>query len=129
MSQVKLIIAGTRDFEDYSTLKAVIQDQGLIDEENLIIISGMARGADLLGVRWAIQYKRPLIRMPADWDKYGRRAGYIRNSEMADVGTHLLALWDSKSRGTKNMIDIACDKGLEVCVFDYVKGQYLYESR
>ena len=53
-------------------------------------------------------------RYPADWEQYGPRAGYIRNSEMAKVATHLIAFWDGRSKGTKHMIDIARKAGLYV---------------
>ena len=56
---------------------------------------------------------------PADWKKYGKSAGYVRNSEMAEVAESLIAFWDGKSRGTKNMIDIAKNKGLKVRIVNY----------
>ena len=103
---MKLIIAGSRGFTSYETLKTHLHKLGL-DNKELTVISGCARGADQLGERWAQELGKPVIRMPADWDKYGKSAGYKRNEEMARIATHLVAFWDGSSRGTKHMIDLA----------------------
>jgi hypothetical protein len=58
----------------------------------------------------------PCFRFPADWDRYGKAAGYIRNETMAANAEALIALWDGRSPGTKHMIDIARKKGLKVYV-------------
>ena len=103
---IMLIIAGSRSFNDYERLKTNMQLLGLEDKD-VTIISGTAQGADKLGERWAEEFNKPVIRMPADWNKYGRSAGYRRNVEMAKIATHLVAFWDGSSRGTGHMIDIA----------------------
>lgn len=79
--------------------------------ENLEIISGTANGADKLGERFAKEYNLKIKRFPANWDLYGKSAGYKRNEQMAlyakeDNGI-LIAFWNGKSKGTKHMIDIA----------------------
>lgn len=66
---------------------------------------------------WARRNNVPVEKYPANWDKYGKSAGYIRNEEMAKVADSLLAIWDGKSRGTKHMIDIATKKGLTVFIY------------
>ena len=65
---------------------------------------------------WAATFSIPCEKYPADWDKYGKSAGYRRNEQMADNADSLIALWDGRSRGTKHMIDIAHRKGLKVYV-------------
>jgi hypothetical protein len=88
-----LIIAGGRDFTDYAMMeKAFAKFMAGIQDTELTIISGTAGGADRLGERIAKEYGLPLLQMPANWDKHGRSAGYIRNAEMAEQGTHLLAM-------------------------------------
>lgn len=81
------------------------------------IVSGKARGVDTLGELWAERMNIPVDEYPANWDKHKRAAGPIRNSLMADNAEALVAVWDNKSRGTKNMIDTATKKGLLVYVF------------
>ena len=102
---MKTIVAGSRDFTDYELLKRQVNyyraHKGIITE----IVSGGARGADMLGEQYAIEFNLPLKIFPADWDKHGRAAGPIRNRQMADYADALIAVWDGQSRGTKNMIN------------------------
>jgi hypothetical protein len=80
------------------------------------IVCGEARGADKLGRQFAEKHNYTVVSFPANWDKYGKAAGHIRNTEMRDYSTHLVAFWDGKSRGTKHMIDIALKARLIVRV-------------
>lgn len=108
---MKIIIAGSRDITDYKVVEEAIRQSGWLDEHTEIV-SGMARGVDMLAVEYAQTNHLPLYRFPADWDKYGKGAGYIRNREMAAFADALIAIWDGKTRGTKMMIDVARSKGL-----------------
>ena len=115
---LRVIIAGSRDFDDY----ALLQDHAdymLSRQEDIEIVSGGASGADALGERYAKERGYRLKIFPADWAKYGRIAGPIRNREMAAYADALLAYWDGRSRGTKNMIDEARANGLKVSIKIY----------
>ena len=108
---MKVIIAGSREIVDSSLLiEALIESNFEVTK----IISGGARGADRIGEQYSRAYNIPLTVIKPDWDKYGKRAGYKRNEQMAEVADALIALWDGKSKGTKHMIDLANDKGLMV---------------
>lgn len=74
----------------------------------------MARGADLLGEKYAVERGYHVDRYPADWNGLGKRAGYIRNEQMARNADALVAFWDGQSRGTKHMIDLASRYGLKI---------------
>ena len=103
----KLIIAGGRDFRDSGLIVDHMNDlidRGIINEKELIIISGTAQGADMLGYNIALENNLPILEYPALWNIHGRSAGYIRNYEMAKVADMLLVFWDGRSRGTGNMI-------------------------
>ena len=120
---IKVIIAGTRDFNDYAFLKKNVDYflQGINpNNEKIEIVSGNARGADKLGERYAKEHNLPVKLFPANWDKYGKRAGYLRNQEMANYSDVLIAFSDEKSKGTKHMIDIAKKQDLTVIVVGYV---------
>lgn len=78
------------------------------------ILSGAARGADTLAIEYAKLRNIPCREFPAQWDRYGKRAGMIRNREMLAHADALVAFWDGRSRGTKNMVDIAKDAGIEI---------------
>ena len=101
---MKVIIAGGRDIEDMDLLLDALRSSGIIHQITEVV-SGMARGVDSLAVQWASKFGLPVTPFPANWDLHGRAAGPIRNKQMADYSEALIAIWDSKSRGTKNMID------------------------
>jgi hypothetical protein len=86
------------------------------------VVSGTARGADRTGEQWASENNVPVKRFPADWDKHGKRAGYLRNADMAEYAEALVAFWDGQSRGTKHMIDLAEKAGLRVSVVHVPAG-------
>ena len=123
-SRARLIIAGGRDFDTRHAPYMHIAVEAWRDWSEKhpaypIIISGMARGADTFGVQLAQHYGFDLEKFPADWDTYGKRAGFIRNEAMAHRATHLLAFHDGASRGTAHMIATARRLGLEVTVVHY----------
>lgn len=111
---MRTIIAGGRNATNYSDLLKAIS---AIEWKPSVVISGTANGADKLGERWAIENNIHLEKYPAEWNKYGKRAGYLRNLVMSEKADALLALWDGKSRGTKHMIDIATKAGLLVYIW------------
>jgi len=106
-NEFKLIVAGGRDFNDYPLLVKEIsnlQQTETLISRNVSIVSGMAKGADALGVRFAKNYDWKLYSYPADWDEYGKSAGFVRNKQMGQFADGLIAFWDGKSRGTAHMI-------------------------
>lgn len=129
-NEVRLIIAGGRDFSDYEMLSkytdhfinTVIQPSikcGYVKTNKIVIISGHARGADALGERYAKERGYELKIFPADWNKHGKSAGYIRNKQMAKYGNSLIAFWDGKSKGTSHMINLGVTENLLSVVYGY----------
>ena len=131
MKELRVIIAGSRDFDDFSKLMNSSMEilteisKKRDDLDRIRIISGTARGADKLGEQYAKIAGYELSKFPADWDGLGKRAGHVRNAEMAKFAVEddsygvLIAFWDGQSRGTKHMIDLAKRYGLEVHVVNY----------
>lgn len=117
---VRLIIAGGRDYTDSDAacekINRIVQ---ALPRSKMSEVCGMARGADEVGREWATRSRISIEVFPALWERYGKRAGFIRNAVMANHGTHLIAFWDGKSRGTQSMIDLAKGYGLRVCVSSY----------
>lgn len=116
----RVVVAGSRTFSDYGLLASKL-DKLLenLTRTDMEIVSGGAPGADRLGERYANDRKLRLKRFPADWDRYKHAAGPIRNSVMAWYGTHLVAFWNGKSSGTRDMIQQAEKEGLQTRTIIY----------
>jgi hypothetical protein len=99
---MKVIIAGGRDITDMDLVLAAVRESGFGISE---VVSGNAWGVDRLGEEYAKASNLRLKVFPADWVTFGRSAGPRRNKQMADYADALIAVWDGKSRGTKNMIE------------------------
>lgn len=130
-----VIIAGTRTFKDYPFLSEKVTE--ILDRyprqnfpsEEIVIVSGGQKtidlatnkyyGADYLGEKYSREVlgKEPVV-YAAEWAKYGKRAGMLRNKIMAQNADGLIAFWDGKSPGTKNMIEEAKKRGLWVEVIE-----------
>lgn len=113
---MKTIVAGSRSLNDYMIVKESLD--WFIQYENAWditeIVSGTARGIDRLGERYGKENNIPVKRFPANWDKYGKSAGYRRNVEMAKYADALFAFYDGMSKGTQHMLDIAKKEKLKV---------------
>lgn len=96
------IIAGPRTATDPDLVAQAVAASGFNITE---VVSGRARGIDTFGEHWAEDHGIPVTPFEADWTKYGRSAGPIRNQQMAAYAEGLLAIWDGQSKGTKNMIE------------------------
>lgn len=117
----RVIIAGSRNFNDYDLLKSVCDEllSLKVNSHEIVIISGTAYGADKLGEQYADEYGFKVERYPADWGTYGKSAGYRRNEEMAKIADALIAFWDGESKGTMHMINLAEKYNLQVHVEKY----------
>lgn len=118
MLQAKLIVAGSRIITDKESIFQIIDkhinylqfNNHLNSLDDLIIVSGCAKGVDSVALDWAKENNVKYEEYPAQWiNERGIRdlsAGFKRNKKMALNSTHLLAIWDGKSRGTSHMIEI-----------------------
>jgi len=117
----RIIVAGSRYFSNKEWLYSVLDDYIKNIDDNVEIVSGHCRGADMLGEQYAKDHGIPLVLFPADWSKYGKRAGYIRNNQMAKYASEkngvLIAFPIGEARGTKMMIRIAHNYDLETEVY------------
>ncbi len=112
---MRVLVCGGRDFHDWGLLSATLSD--IIPEERrhrAVIISGHARGADLLGERWAKEHGVALNVFPADWNRLGRKAGPIRNRQMLVEGRPQLVVAFAGKEGTADMIKQATTAGVRV---------------
>lgn len=113
---MRVIIAGTRSIWSYAFLEMAIEESGF---DISTVICGMAPGADSVGWAWANVNGVPIEEFPADWERYGRKAGYLRNEEMGQNADALILLWDGISKGSALMLAIAHRRGLKTCVANW----------
>lgn len=96
------------------TINDINLDRWLNPQEIGCICSGGANGVDTLAEQWAKRHKIEFVAFPAQWDRYGKRAGLVRNEDMINFCDKLISFWDGKSRGTKHAIDYALSLGRPV---------------
>jgi hypothetical protein len=115
---MRLIVAGSRTF---SNKEKVFKNLNKIYKHypDLEIVSGLAKGPDTMGKDWAKINNVKCHDFPANWDKYGKRAGFIRNEQMAHFADAALVYWDGKSPGSKSMIKLANEADLNLAVVYY----------
>lgn len=108
MNEFKLIVAGGRDFNDAALMERVLIALADVDYADmaLSIVSGMARGADALGYQFAQANGVKCYPFPAEWEKHGKRSGFVRNAAMGDFADGLLAFQcrEQPTPGTAHMI-------------------------
>lgn len=102
---MKIAIVGSRDYRSQGNVADFVG--GL--PEDAIIVSGGARGVD----SWAVEFAGTRLTevYPADWDKWGRSAGFRRNQTIVDACDELYAFWDGLSKGTLDSIQRAARAG------------------
>tara|TARA_Y100000780_G_scaffold232443_1_gene263957 strand:+ start:3901 stop:4263 length:363 start_codon:yes stop_codon:yes gene_type:complete len=109
---MKVLVAGGRDFDNkdwlFKELNAIHSAEPITQ-----IIDGGARGADSLAYLWAHQMGIDNYRAFANWEKYGKKAGWVRNNEMADLGPDLVVLFPG-GVGTQMMYDIALKRNIMI---------------
>ena len=111
---MRTIIAGSRKVTDYQSVCRAILKSGWMPT---VVLCGMAKGVDLLGKQWAETHGIPVETYPVseyEWNRYGPRAGILRNIKMAEHAEALIAIWDGTSPGTGHMIDTARRKKFKV---------------
>lgn len=110
----RIIVAGSRSIDDEEAVVTAIENSGFdID----VIVSGGARGVDLMGELYGKRNAIPVQICPADWDKHGKVAGLKRNEKMANYADGLVAVWDGESTGTEHMIQKAYERDMPIYVY------------
>ncbi len=106
---MKIVIGGCRNFEDYAVfcdfVSACLENEA--KQHAITILSGHCAGVDQMAERYAKEHGLDLEIFPADWAKYGRAAGPMRNREMVKQADGVIAFWDGKSKGTASLLGYA----------------------
>ncbi len=118
---MKTIIAGSRNITQLKIVESTIIRSGF----NIsTVICGGAKGVDLLGEKWAKQHNILIEYYLANWNKFGKKAGYLRNEEMAKNADSLIAIWDGISKGTEHMIKLANKYHLKIYLYCTAIDEY-----
>ena len=119
---MRVLVCGGRDFGNNDGEERFIhdelQDLRLIPGED-VIIAGMAKGVDTVAERFAKHYGIEFEGFPAEWDKHGKRAGFLRNSKMLTEGKPDLVVAFPGGKGTEMMMRLAASAGVEVIALEY----------
>lgn len=111
---MNIAVVGSRKLKNYRYI-----EKRLLTHFNKgdILISGGANGADSLAEEFADKHGYLKKIFPANWELYGRSAGYKRNVDIVENCDLLIAFWDGESKGTKHSINLAKNNGKKVKVY------------
>lgn len=115
----RVLVTGSRDWADYTAVMAALSFELMVAEfvgDDMVVIHGGARGADHIADVWARTMAcLEVEEYPADWDRYGKAAGHIRNFEMVALGADVcLAFPLGESKGTRGCMELADKAGIQV---------------
>lgn len=128
MMNRRIVVCGSTKFYDYSLLESSLNEiLGEYSNDTIEIVSGHAKGADSLGERYAYEHNLKCTVFAADWKRYGRAAGPIRNSQMLEYVKQenplVVAFWDGESHGTRDTINKAKKLNIRCEVIMYKEGK------
>lgn len=117
-----IAVVGSRTFSDYELCRDslgwfIYSLRDAQELRDICIVSGGATGADNLAKQYAINEDIQYLEVPARWNEYGKRAGFIRNDEIAKMCEECVAFWDGSSRGTLDTIGKFVRRGKNVTIF------------
>lgn len=116
---MKIAVVGSREFKDKKKVYYELNRfHELVDyESEVIFVSGGARGVDSYAEDVANKLGFKCIIFKPEWDKYGKKAGFLRNQLIINKADKCVAFWDGQSKGTKHSIDLAIKKGIPTDIY------------
>jgi hypothetical protein len=111
---MNVAVIGSRDFKDYEKVKQTLSKLNIT-----LIVSGGAKGADTLGERYADEHNIPKKIFLPDWEKHGKVAGFLRNTDIINEAELIVAFWDGHSKGTKDSINKAEKQGKKIIIVQF----------
>lgn len=111
---MRILVCGGRDYQDVNRIASVLSEYS---DKDVTIIHGGARGADTLAGEWAMRFAKDVVVFKADWDKYGKAAGAIRNQQMLDEGKPDMVIAFPGGRGTADMVRRAKNTNIPTHVY------------
>lgn len=109
---ITVAVIGSRIFNDYSVLKSILDE-----EKPKLIVSGGAKGADLLAKQYSEENNIQIKEFLPNYKSFGKAAPLVRNKEIVNASDKVIAFWDGFSKGTKFTIDYAISQKKSVRIF------------
>jgi len=113
---MKVAVIGSRGFTDYELLTKTLKKISGIT----MIVSGGADGADKLGEQFADENKLDKKIFLPDWEKFGTKAGFIRNTDIINEADLVVAFWDGHSKGTLDSIKKSESSNKKILIINFV---------
>lgn len=115
---LKVLVTGSRDWTDARSIELemfrALYESKTFFGDAVLIHGACPTGADALADRYARATGMHVLRFPADWERHGKRAGFLRNAEMVETGPDIcLAFIRNGSRGASMTADLAEKAGIE----------------
>lgn len=115
---MNVAIVGSREWRFPIEIRSVVASLAPTD----VLVSGGARGVDSIAEHYARKRGLECIIHEADWELFGKSAGFIRNRLIVRDADRLIAFQHEHSRGTQHTIDLALDKGIRCKIYSYTKA-------
>jgi len=119
--QIVLALVGSRNYTNYAEFKNIIAHTlakwKIKISDISLVVSGDAKGADALAEKWAIEHKKTFTKFVADWKAYGTAAGPMRNTDIINLSTHVIAFPSREGAGTQDSIAKANNSNKKVNIF------------
>jgi YspA, cpYpsA-related SLOG family len=110
----RILVTGSRVWDDWRTIVLALTDAAG-GHARPVVIQGAARGADFLAAQAAADLGWDVESWPADWDRHGKAAGFVRNRYMVELGADVcLAFIRDRSRGATHCAELAERAGIPV---------------
>lgn len=117
---LRVLVTGSRDWEDEDALRLTFFNWWIAagQPQNPTLVSGACpRGADAMAEGLFHWLGYPIESHPADWDGLGKKAGFVRNAEMVNLGaSHCLAFIRNGSKGASHTVALAQKAGIPVTI-------------
>jgi len=112
---MRILITGSRDWDDLELIEEVLSSYAFfyLGQDVTLVSGACPTGADRMCEVFAGSEGWTIERHPADWEKYGKRAGFVRNAEMVERGADVcLAFIKNNSKGASMTLNLACKAGI-----------------
>ena len=120
-----IAVIGSRNYSNYPQFRKIMIRLIQSIQDEITIISGGANGADSLAEQFANEFSYPIKIFKAEWDKYGKSAGYKRNYTIWENSSLGIAFWDGRSKGTSHSFNIARQQNKKLYIFNFSTNKWM----